>query len=357
MKVWIDLHNSPHPLLFAPVVRRLEVLGHEILLTVRDNAQTLELAQARWPGVSVLGNSSPPGRAAKSFAVGQRVATLRRWAASRRPDVALSHNSYAQIMAARLLGIPTVTAMDYEHQPANHLAFRLADRILLPAALPRMSVRQQGASRAKTISYSGLKEEIYLGDFSYDKSELERAGVDRERNRTIVITRPPPSGATYHQFENPLYAESLKVLAQQDSVCCVVLTRSTAQRDALAGLGLRNFVFPRNALDARSLMYSADLVVGAGGTMTREAALLGVPTYTVFAGRRSAVDETLVAQGLLRRLNRPDELERLRPRTSTPVALSVLRSRSHRIIETFVEVTLEAALQPQRHPSGLERGH
>jgi predicted glycosyltransferase len=91
--------------------------------------------------------------------------------------------------------------------------------------------------------------------------------------------------------------------------------------------------------------------------MTREAALLGVPTYTVFAGRRSAVDETLVAQGLLRRLSRPDELERLSPRTGTPVALSVLRSRSHRIIETFVDVTLEAALRPQRRPSRLERAH
>jgi predicted glycosyltransferase len=348
MKVWIDLHNSPHPLLFAPVVRRLEVLGHEVLLTARDNAQTLELARARWPGVSVLGSASPAGRLAKGLAVWQRVTALRRWAVSARPDVALSHNSYAQIVAARELGIPTVTAMDYEHQPANHLAFRLAHRILLPATMPRRSVRRQGASRAKTVSYPGLKEELYLGDFSYDAAELGRAGVDVRSDATIVVTRPPPSGATYHQFENPLYAAALRVLGRQDSVRCVALTRTAAQREELAGLGLRNFVFPRHAVDARSLMYAADLVIGAGGTMTREAALLGVPTYTVFAGRASAVDDALVERGLLRRLSTPEELERLRPRTSAPVALADLRSRSLDIIEAFVEATIDTALRGRR---------
>ena len=48
---------------------------------------------------------------------------MRRWARAERPDVALSYNSYAQILAARSLGIPAVTGMDYEHQPLNHVAF------------------------------------------------------------------------------------------------------------------------------------------------------------------------------------------------------------------------------------------
>ncbi|MFN2628820.1 MAG: DUF354 domain-containing protein [Gaiellaceae bacterium] len=348
MKVWIDLHNSPHPLLFAPIVRRLEALGHEVALTARDNAQTIELARARWPAVTVVGGSSPPQRLTKGAAVAGRVAALARWAARQRPHVALSHNSYAQLSAARVLGIPSVTAMDYEHQPANHLAFRLADRILIPAALAPALVRQQGASPGKTTSYPGLKEEIYLGDFSFDPSALRRVGVDRARTSTIVVTRPPPNGASYHRFANPMYTASLEVLARQPDVCCLVLARTPAQREALSRLGLRNFLFPSHAVDARSLMYSADLVVGAGGTMTREAALLGVPTYSVFAGRSSAVDEKLVGDGLLRRLHRPEDLEQVLPRTRLPAVLDDLRDRSRPIIDAFVDATVEAALRPRR---------
>lgn len=348
MKVWIDLHNSPHPLLFAPVIRRLEALGHGVLLTARDNAQTADLARERWPGIAIVGASSPAGRVPKAVAVARRVHGLLRWAVRARPDVALSHNSYAQLLGARVLGIPSVTAMDYEHQPANHLAFRLADRILIPAALPRRLVRQQGASSGKTTSYAGLKEELYLGDFHYDPAVVDRAGVDRARTPTLVVTRPPPSGASYHNFANPVYADALRVLARQPAVCCVVLTRTAAQRDALVGLGLRDFLFPERALDARSLMYAADLVLGAGGTMTREAALLGVPTYTVFAGRRSAVDDALVDQGRLRRLHRAEDLAGVSSRSAAPVGLADLRTRGRGLIETFVEATLDAASRPRR---------
>jgi predicted glycosyltransferase len=355
MRVWIDLHNSPHPLLFAPVARRLENLGHEVVMTARDNAQTLELARERWPDIAVIGGPSPSGRMAKAAAVAQRIGALRRWATGKRLDVALSHNSYAQISASRLVGIPTVTAMDYEHQPANHLAFRLADRILIPSALPRARVRPQGAGGAKTTSYPGLKEEIYLGDFEYDASALGRAGVDQDRAETIVITRPPPSGASYHRVANHLYTATLEVLAGQASVCCVALTRTAAQRESLTALGLPNFRFPRHAVDARSLMYAADLVVGAGGTMTREAALLGLPTYSVFAGPRSAVDDHLVERGLLRRLERPEELAGIVPRTRAPAILDELRARAREIIECFVQATVETATLAYAHRDGHDR--
>src|SRR5438128_2581616 len=128
MRIWIDLSNSPHPLLFGPIARRLEEAGHPVLITARDNAQTVELARERWSDIAVIGGVSPKGRRAKAGAIWRRVTDLRRWAKTMLPDVALSHNSYAQVLAARTLRIPAVTAMDFEHQPANHIAFRLADR-------------------------------------------------------------------------------------------------------------------------------------------------------------------------------------------------------------------------------------
>lgn len=342
VKVWIDLSNSPHPLLFAPVARRLQSQGHRVLLTARDNAQTAALARERWPEVEVIGGESPGGRGAKAATIARRVTDLRRWARGRRPDVALSHNSYAQIVAARSLRIPAVTAMDYEHQPANHIAFRLARTVLLPEALPLSSVRKQGATADKVVHYQGLKEELYIGDFEPDGEILAKLGIE-PRPEVIVVARTPPSRATYHRFASPLFADALRTVCSQRNAVCVVLIRHSEQRAALAALGLRNCVVPTSAIDSRSLIYAADLMLGAGGTMTREAALMGIPTLTLFVGKTPAVDAWLERGGMLTRLTAPSELAALKPRASAPRSPAQLRERGAMIERAIVEATVAAS--------------
>ena len=65
---------------------------------------------------------------------------------------------------------------------------------------------------------------------------------------------------------------------------------------------------PDGAVDGQSLVAGADLVVSAGGTMNREAVVLGTPVYTTFAGRLGGVDERLIAEGRLRPLERLEDL-------------------------------------------------
>jgi hypothetical protein len=344
MKVWIDLSNSPHPLLFAPVARRLEEEGHHVLVTARDNAQTVELARGRWPAVEVIGGESPGGRAAKIAAIGGRIAGLRHWAASPRPDVALSHNSYAQIVAARSLGLPAVTAMDFEHQPANHLAFRLAQTVLVPEILPLRALRRQGARPSKIVRYPGLKEELYIGDFQPDEAILTKLGLPA-RPRALVVVRTPPSRAVYHPSENPLFEDVLRTICGQEGSVCVALTRHAEQRAAIEALGLVNCIVPPSAIDSRSLIYAADLMVGAGGTMTREAALMGIPTWTMFAGSTPAVDTWLEREGRLSRLSRAQDLVPIQARTAAPCAPAALKERGAAIERTFLTATLAASAQ------------
>lgn len=341
MKVWIDLSNSPHPLLFAPVARRLRSAGADVMITARDNAQTVELARERWPDAEVIGGESPKGRAAKAATIERRILELRRWAQARKPDVALSHNSYAQIVAARGLRVPVVTAMDFEHQPVNHLAFRLARRVLLPEPLPLAAVRRQGASPGKVVRYPGLKEELYIGDFEPDGEILGRLGIVRRAGTVVVVARTPPSRAVYHQVANPLFTEALQTVCSQDNVVCVALTRHDEQRLALERLALRNCMVPPAAIDSRSLICAADLMIGAGGTMTREAALMGIPTWTVFGGKTPAVDTWLEQRGSLSRLTAADQLAFVAPRTSPPRSLEELRDRGA-AIETIIAGTTVA---------------
>jgi uncharacterized protein len=337
MKVWIDLSNSPHPLLFSPIARELEASGHEVAITARDNAQTVELARERWPDVDVIGGQSPAGRAAKAATLAARVGDLRRWARAQRPDVALSHNSYAQIVAARLAHTPVVTAMDFEHQPANHLAFRLARTVLVPQAIDRDVIRRQGASNSKLKVYPGLKEEVYLGDFRPDAEALAKLGIARNGDTVVVIARTPPGRAIYHRFDNPLFMQALETMGRRPDVRLVVLARHPEQRVAIEGLGLANCTVPKAAIDSRSLMYGADLVVGAGGTMTREAALMGVPTVTVFAGERSGVDRWLERQGSLRRLSDAAQLATVSRREAEPRSVEELRERGRVVAGSFLD--------------------
>jgi predicted glycosyltransferase len=240
LRIWIDLANSPHPLLFAPVARRLEEHGHRVMVTVRDNAQTVELARAYWPASTLIGSESPAKPAAKAATVARRVGALVWWARDHQPDVAVSHNSYAQIMAARMLGISIVTGSDFEHQPANHLAFRLASRILMPEALRESNIERQGASHHKLVFYPGLKEELYIGDFEPDRDIVAKLGLTRSADAVIVVTRTPPTRAIYHRFPNPLFAETLVALNGEPNVRVVVLARHPEQRAAIDALQLRN---------------------------------------------------------------------------------------------------------------------
>ena len=92
-----------------------------------------------------------------------------------------------------------------------------------------------------------------------------------------------------------------------------MLPRTAEQRAELRSVP--GFVVPPHAIDAQSLIAYADLVISAGGTMNREAVALGTPVYTTFEGRLGAVDERLIAEGRLRKLDRSRraELRQARP--------------------------------------------
>lgn len=296
MRVWIDLANSPHVPLLEPVVERLSADGHTVLLTARDHAQTVELARRRWPDVLVIGGRSPSGRAAKARVLARRVAALRSYARRQNPDVAFSHGSYAQIVAARLARLPAVTMMDYEHQPANHLSFRLAQRVIVPKVFPASSLRGFGAKSAKVVRYPGFKEELYLASFRPNPAVLEELGLDRDR--VVAVFRPPPEGALYHPGSNDRFDAVLHEALGRDDVESVLLPRTEEQARRYRGLSTRLRI-PDHAIDGSSLLALADVAVGAGGTMNRESAVLGTPTYTVFAGELAAVDAELIRQGRL----------------------------------------------------------
>ena len=123
--------------------------------------------------------------------------------------------------------------------------------------------------------------------------------------------RPPPESSAYGGA-NPLYDGVLDRLAGHGNATARSSSRApraSARARSIAPPAANPSSFPEHAIDAQSLIAFADLVVSAGGTMNREAVALGTPVYTIFGGRMGAVDEQLIAEGMLRPLGDPGDLD------------------------------------------------
>jgi predicted glycosyltransferase len=301
MRVWVDLTNSPHVLVMRPLIDAMREDGHEVQVTARDFAQTLELCERLGVEHTPIGRHRGERLVSKGLGLAGRSAALLRWARGRRFDVAMGHGSNDVSVAAALLRIPSSTAFDYEWATVQHnVNCRLVRAVVVPDAIPPERLNRYGA-RGKVRGYPGLKEEYYLADFEPDGAVLSELALDPAQ--PIVVVRTPPEVSLYHRFENPLFA---RVLERLRGTQAVVLPRTAAQRDEIRALG--GLSVPDRAIDAQSLIAFADLVVSAGGTMNREAVALGTPVFTTFEGRLGAVDERLLAEGRMQRLEDPEQV-------------------------------------------------
>jgi predicted glycosyltransferase len=319
VRVWVDISNSPQVPFFRPLLVLLGKRGHDVSVTTRDYAQTVELLRLRGIDHEAVGPRHGGADAAgKAGAMARRLRALRRYARGRSFDLALSHASHELPLVARSLGIPSSYAFDYEFATVQHgLGCRAATRVVVPDAIPQDRLDRLGARPSKVRRYPGLKEEYALHGFTPDATVLDSLGLDR--NRILVTVRTPPDVSLYHRHGSPLFADVVERIGRDPTAQVVVLPRTAEQREAVRGRGLPSVLVPEHAIDAQSLVSLSDLVVSAGGTMNREAAALGAPVYTAFAGRLGAVDESLVRQGRLRVLGSVDELELAkRPATTAP---------------------------------------
>lgn len=307
--VWIDLANSPHVPIFRPIVAELEDRGHRVVLTARDFAQTVPLARRAFGDrVSVVGGHDGAALGSKVTGLASRAIALARSPEAATADRALSFCSHAQNLAARLRRIPALTMMDYEGQPVNHLSFRCATRVVVPRAFPDDALRRFGARDRKVGRFDGLKEELYLSD-----APAGEIGIDIPEDRVVVVLRPPATMAAYHRFENPLFDRVLDRVAEHPDAVGLILPRTPDQARGLEERGLHESLrVVREVPDGAALLAASDLVIGAGGTMNREAAVLGVPAYSAFAGAPAAVDDELIRQGRLVALRDERDLERIR---------------------------------------------
>jgi uncharacterized protein len=308
MRIWVDLTNTAHVLVLRPLVELLEADGHEVEITARPLSHTLELLDDWGHPYTPLGHYGGVSRVGKARAAAARAAEMLRYGRGRGFHAALAHGSTDLPMACRALRVPNSTMFDYEWAVLqHHVNCRLANRVLVPDAIPAERLARYGARPPKLVPYPGLKEEYYMADFEPDPTVLDQLGVDREL--PLCVVRTAPSYALYlGGSENPLLPRLLKHLSENEGAQTVVLARTSEQRADVRALGLELVIVPDRAVDGRTLVAFADALVSAGGTMNREAAVLGTPVWSIFEGKLGAVDEMLAREGRLKFLTDPSEV-------------------------------------------------
>src|SRR3954454_17104594 len=335
MRIWFDMTAPAHPVVFRPVIGRLQAAGHDVRVTARDYAQTLDLLGRLGIPHTTIGRHGGASRLRKLGALASRSERMIEYGRRGHFDLAVAHGSNDLALAAAALRIPEVNAFDYEWATKQHqIGCRLARRVLTPDAIPPERLRRYGAGPEKLRQYPGLKEEYYLADFEPDERVLDELGVDRAR--VLVVVRPPPDVSLYHRRANKLFPAVLDAVGRREDVHAVVVPRTELQRQTVNALRFPSLIVPEGAVDAQSLIALADVVVSAGGTMNREAVALGTPVYTTYGGRLGGVDEALIGAGRLRPLTDPRALELVK----RPPGRSPLMRRDPRLL---AELMLEAA--------------
>jgi len=308
LRIWIDMTNTPHVLIFRPVIKALEEQGHEVFVTAREFAQTSQLLNRFGIKHTLIGRHQGKEIYRKIYGLVNRTGRLMAYAAGKKFNLAVSHGSNDCAVASFFLRIPHVTMFDYEFAKVMHnINLRVSTKVLIPDLIPSEPLYEYGGTDEKIDKYPGLKEEYYLADFKPDEAVIKEIGLDI--NKIIIVLRTPPDVALYHRFHNPIFMDVLRKLGRRGDVEVVLLPRTPEQRKEVLGMGFTNVFIPEKAVDAQSLIYYSDLVISAGGTMNREAVALNTPVYTLFSGKMGAIDTHLIAEGRMKKLTDPEQID------------------------------------------------
>ncbi|MFN7139738.1 MAG: DUF354 domain-containing protein [Limisphaerales bacterium] len=308
-KIWIDLENTPHVPFFKAIIRELERVGCDVVLTARDAFQTCALADRTGLKYAKIGRHYGQNPLCKVTGLFARALQLTPFALRERPDLAVNHGARAQILACNLLRIPSVLIMDYEHTSTPPMVRPHWE--IVPSVVGEANLHCKRSDRI--LRYRGIKEDVYVPEFQPDESILSQ--LDLDRSKVIVTVRPPATEAHYHNPESEvLFERFMERAINTPCVKAILLPRNKKQEMELRSKRPHWFTcgkvtIPGQVVEGLNLVWHSDLVVSGGGTMNREAAALGIPVYSIFRGVIGAVDRHLQATGRLTLIEQVNDVE------------------------------------------------
>ncbi|KZX12648.1 DUF354 domain-containing protein [Methanobrevibacter curvatus] len=305
MKIWIDITNAPHVRFFKDIIEYFKNEGEDLIVTGRKfgdihklmDMYNIDFESIGGHGVSLedkLKTSTERLNNLVDFIVGEKI------------DVALSKHSIELPRVSFGLSIPSLYVLDNEHaQAANKLTLPLCDRLIAPQIIDVWKLLSYGMDPNDLIRYDGTSEIMHFKNFEFNENIFNDLNLDLKFPKTILM-RPEPSLASYldadcrHSVLSPV-VETLKKYAN-----ILILPRFKEQAEIFEGI--ENVTILHPPVDTSSIIKKADLVIGAGGTMNREAAILQTPVISCYPGIPLSADKYYINKDLMFRINDTDEI-------------------------------------------------
>jgi predicted glycosyltransferase len=278
MKVWYDACTGKQVRYAHAIGERLRKKGHEFVFTTREHPDTIPLARILGEQPIVVGKYKPSTLYSRLEESAERIIQFAKLFKDNPPDVAVAHQSVELCRTAFGLGIPIVLTADTPYALAvNRLTIPFAHTVVVSEALPKSFTRNHCARNV--VSFKGVDEDAWIKDFKPTK-------IDNLK-KPLIVLRQIETKATYAQ-------------GKQDSGATLA--------GKLSALGTVQYIHRYNAkgeefgvkdsfMDSANLVANADLVVGCGGTIGREAALQGVPCIAISDMAKTCVNTYLAKKG------------------------------------------------------------
>lgn len=269
--VWLDAVTPKDSLLIYSLLPALKEKGYDAIVTAKKQTQTtdvLELLGIPYTCVGIYGETL------RDKLIEEQKRTLefvKLFDKIGLPKVLWTHGDVSAIRTAFGLQIPIVYSNDTPH--AVHVAklvCPLIDWLIAPISFGK-SWSKFGVSKDRIILYDGVEELAWLSKPIVGKPKfLEKLG----KREQVILFRNIEYKASYCR---DVKIDVWKLVDELSKLATVVyLPRYEEEREKFEHLS--NIWIPSKPVLTFQILPYVDLVVGSGGTICREAALMGIPT-------------------------------------------------------------------------------
>jgi predicted glycosyltransferase len=303
-RIWIDIEEPKTGIMFKSLIERFYQNNYEILLTARDYDSTFQILDEFGFEYYKVGHHGGENLEDKLKSYIERVGDLYQHVVKFNPDYFVTFSSVEGVRISYGLNIPSV---GYNDEPRNvpvcKLIFPFLDKIIVPRCVPKKWYLQLHADPDKLISYNGIDEIAWLSKYNPNPTVLDRFDLKKGE---YVLLRTEPSFASY--FIDKLDpAQSIindflpDLIKQFPNLKYIIIARTEKQelffKQKLKHYKTRNVILTRFMPDMVDLCFYASLVISGGGTIVREASLLGVPSIEFFPGETAPQEHFLMGNG------------------------------------------------------------
>ncbi len=271
--VWLDVVTPKDALLVNCLLTQLHKKKMSTLVTAKKQTQTtevLELLNIPYVEVGGYGNTLPEKLVEEAKRI---VRFVDLFGEAEPPETLWTHGGVDAIRTAFGLQIPVVYSNDTLH--ATHVAklvSPLVDYLIAPKPFGK-SWSRFGIPKSRIKLYEGVEEVAWMEDAApKPPKEVEELSNQNQ----LILFRNVERRASYY-CESEL--DPIKLLRELSKMARIVyLPRYEEEKKELNGI--RNVWVPEKTMIAYNMLPVIDLVVGSGGTICRESALLGIPTIS-----------------------------------------------------------------------------